>query len=445
MLLSLWIAMSLFISACDESRKQETAIIQIEGALWACNVNTSYAVFGAYTENEDLPELSLPASEGDLLYMLYEDLQFYYRYSPENGIRYTISFDTLNTRRVYMNGQLSYMELSGPTSMEAFQELTEAEIAQLHSLNISLNPPEDVISLLKQHEGSLQGIGLILEDSDGSGNCRDLLSTLRPNYLVIDDSWGLPDPEENISLASLELLWMEGNISSLAKLARCCSNLESLIIAGWEPGQGELLPLSDLNKLKCITIAESSLTTLSSLEFPEALHSLNLISCDSLNNIDKLRELDKLSELSLAQCYNLEDLDVLEELETLRRISFPPNISHNEFRRLTESLNHLEIVEFIECPEIEDLSPLQALPELEILLLQLEEDQLGGLDSLQQLELLVLTYDVFEDNPEWIKELRASLPDTKIVPGSGICLGSGWLLLLLPFILLFRYFIRSKK
>ena len=208
---------------------------------------------------------------------------------------------------------------------------------------------------------------------------------------------------------------------------------------------GELLPLSDLNKLKCITIAESSLTTLSSLEFPEALHSLNLISCDSLNNIDKLRELDKLSELSLAQCYNLEDLDVLMELEALRRISFPPNISHNEFRGLTESLNHLEIVEFIECPEIENLSPLQALPELGILLLQLEEDQLGGLDSLQQLELLVLTYDVFEDNPEWIKELRASLPDTKIVPGSGICLGSGWLLLLLPFILLSRYFIRRKK
>ena len=64
------------------------------------------------------------------------------------------------------------------------------------------------------------------------------------------------------------------------------------------------------------------------------------------------------------------------------------------------------------------------------------------LDSLEQLKLVILTSEVFEDNPEWIKELRVSLPNTTIVPGSGLCLGSGWLILLLPFILLFRYLFR---
>ena len=71
-------------------------------------------------------------------------------------------------------------------------------------------------------------------------------------------------------------------------------------------------------------------------------------------------------------------------------------------------------------------------------------DDLGA-DSLDQVELIVLSDKVIDTNPEWIKELRESMPNTKIVPGSGMCLSSGWLLLLLPCILLFRSFFRRKS
>ena len=104
----------------------------------------------------------------------------------------------------------------------------------------------------------------------------------------------------------------------------------------------------------------------------------------------------------------------------------------------------LEVIELNECPEIRDLYPLQALPELKILLLELEPEQLDGLASLKQLELVLLPDELFNDNSQLISELRASLPDTRIMPGSGICLGSGWLLLLIPFIILFRYLFRPK-
>jgi hypothetical protein len=42
-------------------------------------------------------------------------------------------------------------------------------------------------------------------------------------------------------------------------------------------------------------------------------------------------------------------------------------------------------------------------------------------------------------------ELQKLLPGTRIVSNHGICLGSGWLLLIIPFILLFRTFIRQKS
>ena len=111
---------------------------------------------------------------------------------------------------------------------------------------------------------------------------------------------------------------------------------------------------------------------------------------------------------------------------------------------MTGRLTQLQVVELIGCTEIEDLAPLQSLQSLNTLVLHLEKEQLTMLDSLEQLEFVVLTNEVFNDNPEWIKELRAALPDSKIVPGSGLCLGSGWLLLLLPFILIFRYLFRHK-
>lgn len=443
MLLFLGIALA-GMSGCSDPSKPEVDIIQIEGVSWACNVTTSYAEFGSSTEDEDRLEISIPASAGDMLYLLHDDLQIYYRYSPEDGSRFAVTFDTLPGHSAHMNERLSYMELTSPESIEAFKMLTEAEMEQLSVLYIADVLEEDFISVLIQNESSLQGKGLVLENNDGSGKLQDLLSIIRPGFLVIDDSWTLPDPEEHISLSSLELLWVEGNIPVLARLARCCSNLESLIIADWDPEPGELLPLSSLDKLKTLTIAESDLTTLESLDLPENLHSLYLIYCDTLSNVDKLHEMENLLALSLIQCNKLEDINALQELETLQSLSFPPTISQGEFREITDRLNLLEIVELIDCPDIEDLSPLQMLPELKILLLQLKEEQLGGLDSLQQLELLVLTDDIFIDNHDWIKELRETLPNTKVVPGSGICLGSGWLLLLLPLILIFRYLFRQK-
>lgn len=445
MLLPVCVALTGLISGCNDPSGTDIDVLHIEGVTWASNVSTSYAVFGSSSENEEDPEISLPVSEGDMLYMLHEDLQLYYRYSPKNGNNYAVSFDTVQAVSGYMNGRLSYMELTSSSSVEAFSKLTEVEMEQIESLYIADVLTEDLIPILKEHESSLQGKGLILENNYGSGSVQDLLTIIRPEFLVIDDSWILPGPEEHISMSSLELLWAEGNIPELERLARCCSNLESLIIADWEPAEGELLPLSGLNKLQNLTIAESDIITLSSVDLPQSLRNLFLISCDTLSDLAGLSELPFLSGLSLTQCSRIQKLETIIEQETLKRLSFPPDVSHEEFLSLTEQLTVLEMVELIDCYEIKDLSPLQELAELKILQLQLDYDQLSLLDSLDQLELLILSSYMFDDNPEWISELRTSLPNTKIVPGSGICLGSGWLLLLLPLIMLFRYFSGTKS
>jgi hypothetical protein len=377
--------------------------------------------------------------------MLLDDQQFYYRYRKEEGIRLSISFDTLNTVSVFLNGNLEYMELSDPLSLEAFHELTDAEVKQLSTLYIHGPISENLLSTLKQHERALPGKGIVLAGGSGTENFSELFSLCRPDLLVIDESWKLPASQESSPLSELELLWINGDLSSLANLAGCCANLESLIISGWEPEPGELLSLSEFKKLHGLTIAESDLISLSAIEFPPSLFGLHLINCDTLSDISKLADLPRLKRLSLSMCYQLREIDQILDLNSLQWLAFPPRISHAEFRKLTEELPQLEVVELIDCSEIVNLSPLQVLPELSTLILQMEKDQLYKLDSLKQLKTIILTDDIFDDNPNWINDLRASLPDTEIVPGSGLCLGSGWLLLLLPFILIFRFYFRHKK
>lgn len=438
------IAFSGLMTACSDTFNPAVDVIKIEGVSWVCNVNTSYAIFGSSSETEELLEVSLPASAGDLLYMIKDDLDFYYRYSPENGRELSVCFDTVNAVSVYLNGKLEYMELSGPASLEAFSQLSDPEVKQLSTIYIHGPISEDYLMALKNHETVLSGKGLVVEGREGSDNFYDILSICQPSFLVIDDLGLLPDPEDGTCVSKLELLWVEGNIPALTKLANCCSNLESLIVANWEPAPGELLPLAGLKKLQSITIADSEITSLGSIEFPETLRKLYLVDCDTLSDISKLGELQNLVHLSLSECDQVENVDILLDLERLKWLSFPPNVRHNEFGKLTKGHTQLETVELIACTEIKDLAALQALPELDILVLQLEKEQLGTLDSLEHLKLLILANEMFKDNPKWIKELRASLPNTSIVPGSGLCLGSGWLLLLLPFIMLFRHISRRK-
>jgi hypothetical protein len=444
LLISLWLTIAGMLAGCNDPQQSHTDIIHIKGVSWACNVNTSYAIFGSSAEREEEAEVFLHARNGDLLYMLYDDEQLYHRYDPADGNSLTVTFDTLEVFKAFVNGRLTYMELINPSCVDAFKKLSEVEMEQLSFLYLEDDILEDLKPVLQMHESSLQGMGLVLESNEGSARLMDLISMVRPRALVIDDSWKLPEPEEHVSLASLELLWIEGKLTALEKIAGCCSKLESLIIANWEPQAGELLPLSGLKNLHSLTIAESSLSSLTSIEMPRSLQHLFLPGCDTLSDIQDLLQLTALKSLSLSQCTNIADFEIIKEIDGLIHLALPPGTSQDEFLELMDRQPELEVLELIGCEGIQDISPLQKAQYLRILLLQLAYEQLAGLDRLDQLELIVLESELFEDKPQWIKELKSKLPNSKIVPGSGICLGSGWLLLLLPCIFIFRNLFRRK-
>jgi hypothetical protein len=444
-LLPVCIMLSTVLPGCKDKAFPAIHILRVEGIAWACNVTTSYATFGTTTEFEGQNEVYVAASEGDLLYMMNsEDLEVYYRYNSGDGKDLAFTFDTLGLVSVYLNGELNYLELSGSSSSEAWEALSELEISQLSTLSIRGPIDEDLIARLEPFESQLQGMGLVLENSSGPSGLGDLLDLCQPEFLMLDGSWELPEEYDPSLWKRLELLCIPGDEPMLSKLIQYCPNLESLIISDWKPLPGELLTLAPLKKLCNLTLAESELTSLQNMEFPESLLSLNLITCDTLSDVALLSMVPELCRLNLTGCNKIQETGTLKNLKNLRWFSFPPHISQQEFEEISYSLPELEMVELIACQNIEDYTPLKQLDHLRILSLQLDNESYKGLDSLKQLELLILSTYVFDNNPEWISELRASLPDANVVPGSGICLGSGWLLLLLPLILLFRFTFHRK-
>jgi hypothetical protein len=68
---------------------------------------------------------------------------------------------------------------------------------------------------------------------------------------------------------------------------------------------------------------------------------------------------------------------------------------------------------------------------------------MASVKSLKNLKFLSLPLELTEDSLTRA-ELQNALPGTRIVANQGFCLGSGWLLLIIPLILLFSILARRK-
>lgn len=435
------------LTACDNANSPNSEIIHIRGASWAFNISSSYAIFGSYSESELKPEVILPVSDGDLLYLINpDDQEIYYRYSRKDGIDLVLSFDTLNANTGCLNGQLRFLELSANRdSWELFEQLTDPQRKQLSTLLISESLNAQMLSTLKQYESSLKGTGLMLEGNHDTQVLGELLSICRPEWFMAEGPLHLPDEENCLALSHVELLWIQGASQPGLALFPFCVNLESLILSEWEPGMQELLSLSKLRSLHTLTLAECDLISLSHIEFPPSLHRLQLIDCDTLSDISGIQSLGKLKGISFSGCPQIQEVGQLGNLTSLKWLGFPENVSQAEFESILSKQDELEAIELIGCLGIENISPLKNLPELNILIVDMEEEKLSALEALKDLDLLILPSTLFDEDPKWIDQLKAKLPNTQVVPGSGLCLGSGWILLLLPLVLLSRYLFRQDK
>jgi hypothetical protein len=265
-------------------------------------------------------------------------------------------------------------------------------------------------------------------------NSLSAAALFKPRMLVLGDS--APAADLGGILAGqnqIETLLVFGtdvvNFDSLATLP----NLRRLAIVDWDPATTGPLP-KGMRALKSLLLSSSEMLDVSALAaVPEGIEELSIVgSSEKSGNMASLSGLERFSNLRtliLNMNPEIKDLSVLKGMKKLAWVGLPPGITQEQFSAFVEEHPAIKIIELIECSEITDLSPLQHLTGLTGLMLRRFSGKLDAVDQLKSLEFLGLPYEVFDDDTKSLARIRKALPRALVVPA---CLGSGWILLVLP-------------
>ena len=313
---------------------------------------------------------------GDLLMVGADDVSVTYPFSgtEERPLAFVVA-DGL----VKLNGAVVGADLSEPAGAESFAALADADLAQLRTIKLGGQKDADTAALGRVPPG--QVIVQTADDIEAEyvAGLVDAMAAARPIGLFLSKEFSLADNLERFEdLQYVGLLWAPAAESA------DLSKVRFLMVAF--SGEGEapsLAPLGELPALETLHIEEVGAADLSVLAELPKLRTLSLKS-GSATDVSGIPRLETLRKLDLMGFENLTDLSGIEEFD---------------------QLTHLAI--FPVSEELRDLTPLESLTNLDILLVDN--------DSLEAREA---EYD----------QLRQALPDTEIV---GFCVGSRWLLVVL--------------
>ena len=426
----------LLFSGCGTipgSTDTEQYIIDVTGAPMVLNCSKSYSSAGHYA-NEENETVSIAVSAGDLIYFqLMEDEILCYRYQPSDGLNLSIRHDTIYDR-FYLNNELISVRLSeGSAAWDWLTGADEEVMRSIRSFYISLPLSEAEINILERISGGFSNPGLFIE---GDNLLEEVLTLIKPGWLIAEDlQYSTISEDTKANLKHLELLWYSGEDSIDQDFLLGLPELTSMIIEYWDSTNITDFPFAKLKSLESLSIIESDIHDLSPIDASSKIRNLNLSYCETLKEIGAAADLAGITCLGLTGCQNIIDIPVILQMPQLTRLSVPGNTSQMEFADIITRQSSLQVLELIGCDGITDLSPLEYYSGLKALTLDFDVDDLSPVCQLTGLELLVLAEDFFEDTLA-ITEIQQALPDTRIVAGGGFCLGSGWILLLVPAIII---------
>ncbi len=398
------------------------------------NYSNSYYMFGYRATKED-DTLTIVVSEGDLLYL--ED-EINYRYNPDDGLCLRFSEDSI-IDAIYLNDEVYCVYLEeGSKTWEWIDQATPEAIQNLGMLYLDDTVSEANITSLEKLSRINKNL-VVINYCNNDTLDQYLLTLFSPTW---NDAGILKhqdySAEAKSNLRELDLVLFTDYDSACLEALYDLPRLKSLIIEEWDSSEIAEIQFDKLQKLRFLSISESEIYDLSSLGTLPRLKELNLMGCENLE-IGTLTELTGLRSLGFTLSEILWDTLLIQELPMLSHLSLPYNTTQEEFAGIIDGQKSLQVLELIGCEEISDLSPLEGYEGLKALMLTEVYPDISALYEMKDLDLLVLGESFYEDSLGMVK-LQNALPDTKIVQGGGLCLGSGWLLLLVPVIILLLIF-----
>lgn len=414
-----------------EEEWQSPRVVQIKGV----KVNRCFTwlpTWGAAAGT--IRPVGLLLRDGDLIYCNHTqhgDFLLPYRGTDGNVLKLDVRDGV-----IFLNGRAVWVELEeGGTGWEWLRSSSPEDLSDLRFLHFKDPPDAPDFPLLEKVASVRPDVGLSVGEIDSPEAMGRLFSLFEPHFLVIETSV-LSARIDALAprLTKLEHLYSdgEGSMDFLPRLPR----LRTLRAWDWSPEESGAIP-AGIRSLRTLHIMGGD--DLSFLRSWAGIEELVLWAGSDLKDITALAAFLDLKKLVFSGGDNISDLSVLDRLPKLAWLELPEGTTQEAFAGVIATHPGLEVIE-LDSEHIRDLSPLRQLRRLKALIL-LHENNVDAdtLRDLKGLRYLALPEEAFEDEAaEQTAALEHSLPDTFVAQAGPFCLGSGWILLLVPAIILFQ-------
>jgi hypothetical protein len=420
----------LFFTSCTP-KPLPYSILEFEGNGEVYNYSKSPYMSGKAADS--INRAALIAYPGDLI-MCGES---FFTWKGSSQLRFT---HRTTDSVCYINDKISSVFVPENEKMiQWFKQMNSMDLSQLEFLVFGSKISENYFPYLSELAKTKPDLGLAY-----SGDLKDLAGVLKifnPRIIIggkfSSDEYDLLSGLTNLEILSATLT------DSLMRPLPVLPRLRQLNLMGLDyyPIINDDFLINN-NQLENLIIMTAITMDFSVLKPLSNLKELFINGCDSIENFDLIKDHKQLEVLVVfSDDFNYRISP--KELSSLRWITFTPEASQIEFDSFIASHPNLEVVEIANNKFISGFDPLLNLRKLYGLTIRDTLIDFKTLLSLKNLKYLSLPEEVFSDSLK-NEELKRSLPNTRLIATHGACLGSGWLLLIFPLVLLFSFIFRMK-
>jgi hypothetical protein len=357
-----------------------------------------------------------------------------FRYRASDGVSLRVDF---NHRWAKLGAVVVAVNISDDSGLGWLEKASDGELASLRSVGFKGDFGAAATAALKRLAAVNPNVDIIYDINSGVAGATTILPLFRPKIAVVN-----PKLEPLLmNRPEVDTVVIEAKEpGALAVLPRF-PGLRRLVIsfdekAGPLPadlaGLRSLIVMSELNDLSLIATAPAELEELS-------------LDADDLADIKQLERFTKLHTLwLLGDRGSAIDLGPLSKLKELRRVTLPAGTTDAQFAAFIADHPNLAVIEMTENSDVTSLQPLTTLKKLEAIVIDGERKDIGVLGEVKSLRFVGLSRRARETAGEaQLEALRKALPEALIVAITPFCLGSGWILALVPTLFL-AWFVRHR-
>ena len=402
------------------------AIVQIDGGeAWLVRSPVYPLVFAGVRKGRPF---HLLLREGDLVHGARSAKDYApFPYRVTDGRALVVAKSDAGT---ILAGKLITLDLGKGAGWEWLRGATPEEVSSLRLICLSKGWTSECTDLLRKVADGNPYVDLLVAGDETTLD--HALSVFTPQRLWADGLCPTTDVRGFIgSQPRLHTLALKcdkpGDLGFLARQRL----LQTLILTNWKPAESGPLP-DGLPSLRSLLVFGGEFKDLAAIGKQPRLQELTLAHVKSLEDLGRLAEFPALETLSLQDSGGVTDLEPLGRLKDLKWLALPPGTTQRQLNEVVRNHPNLLILAAIGVEHIESLTPVRRLGRLTAFMVATPAP-LDPLYRMTNLNLLAVYVDKDDKKSAAVLGgLQQALPDTAVVRVAPICLGSGWILLLVP-------------